>query len=170
MIKSFGNLLAVLAIVGMALPLHAADAPATRMIQDVKLTKDNLLLGIVIGSAGQPESNAVVRISHDEKVVATVKTDAKGRYAVRGLRAGVHTVRTAHSQSTCRFWTAQTAPPTAKTALINSHNEHIVRGQSGEGIGGVLLPLGLFAAVAAVTIVTTTDDDDEFIVTPPASP
>ena len=170
MIKSFGNLLAVLAIVGMALPVQAADVPATRTIQDVKLTKDNLLLGVVIGATGHPESNAVVRISHGKKVVATIKTDSKGRYAVRGLRAGVHTVKTSQSQSTCRFWTAQTAPPTAKTALINSHNELVVRGQSGEGLGGVLLPLAFFGAVAAVTIVSTTDDDEQSIVTPPASP
>lgn len=170
MIKSFGNLLAALAIVGMAVPVQAADAPAKRTIQDVQLTKDNLLLGVVIGSAGQPKTNAMVQISHGKQVVATIKTDAKGRYAVRGLRAGVHTVKTAQSQATCRFWTADSAPPTAKKALITANNEFVVRGQSGGGIGGVILPLAFFGAVAAVTIVSTTDDDERTVVTPPASP
>lgn len=170
MIKSFGNLLAALAIVGMAVPVQAADAPAKRTIQDVQLTKDNLLLGVVVGSTGQPEANAMVQISHGTQVVATIKTDTKGRYAVRGLRAGVHSVKTANHQETCRFWTAKTAPPTAKKALITANNEYVLRGQSGEGIGNVLLPLAFFGAVAAVTIVSTTGDDEQTVSTPPASP
>lgn len=170
MIKSFGNLLAALAIVGLAVPVQAADAPAPRTIQDVQFTKDSLLLGVVVGATGQPEANAMVQISHGEQVVATVKTDVKGRYAVRGLRAGVHTVKTAQSQTTCRFWSATTAPPKAKKALVSASNEFVVRGQSGGGVGSVILPLAFFGAVAAVTIVSTTEDDVQTVVTPPASP
>lgn len=173
MIKSIGNLLATLAIVGMAMPVQAAETVETvapRTIQDVQLTKDNLLLGAVVNATGQPEANAMVQIIHGKQVIATIKTDAKGRYAVRGLRAGVHTVKTAKSQSACRFWTASTAPPAAKKALVSASNDFVVRGQSGGGIAGVVLPLAAFGAVAAVTIVSTTQDDEQTISTPPASP
>ena len=71
MIKSFGNLLAALAILGMAVPAHAAEAPAERSIQDVRLTKDNLLWGAVVGPAGQLEPNALVQICHGKQIIAT---------------------------------------------------------------------------------------------------
>lgn len=171
MIKSFGNLLAAFAVLGMAIPVQASEPPVQRTIQDVRLTKDNLLLGAVVGPAGELKPNALVQISHGKQVVATVRTDAKGRYAVKGLRTGVHSVKTAHQQSTCRFWKADVAPPTAKNALVLAHGSTVVRGQSGEGgVGSVLLPLAFFGAVAAVTIVSTTEDDDRTVSTPPASP
>lgn len=170
MIKSFGNLLAVLAIVGMTVPVNAAESPGGRTIQDVRLTKDNLLLGAVVSPNGQLEPNALVQICHGKQVIATVRTDAKGRYAVKGLRTGVHSVKTAHQQSTCRFWKADVAPPTAKNALVLAQNDTIVRGQAEGGVGSVLLPLAFFGAVAAVTIISTTDDDERTVSSTPASP
>ena len=172
----------------------------TRTVTDVSLTATGDFLGAIVDEAGKPLVNAPIQILHKQTVVATAKTDAKGRYSVQGLRSGLHMVKTRTTAQACRFWTAKTAPPSAKRGLIFADTNKVVRGQHcddgcgqgcddgcGEGCGescgsggcgllgglgaGALLPIGAFAAVTAVTLTTVTANDSSApVVAPPASP
>ena len=154
-----GNSLAALAIVGIAFPVQAfAEVETTNValsVTDVALSTTGELYGKVIQSSGRPVSNAAVQVSHDGATIAEVKTDNKGRYAVKGLRSGVHVVKTSQSQHVCRFWSDQSAPSTAKKSLVMSVDSHVVRGQL--MAGGVGSPLGatVVGGTTAAVIWTT---------------
>ena len=150
--KFVGNSLAALAMVCMAIPVQAfaeteisKNAPS---VTDVALSAEGELHGQIVQSTGRPVTNAAIQISNNDTVIAEVKTDGTGRYAVKGLRSGVHVVRTSQSQHVCRFWTDQTAPAAAKKSLVMSLDSHVVRGQ--------LMAAGMGSALGAVMVAGTT--------------
>jgi hypothetical protein len=171
-----GNLLAALVIVGMAIPVQAfADTQTTKSassVTDVALSATGELHGQLVQSSGRPVTNAAVQVSHKGSVIAEVRTDGAGRYAVKGLRSGLHAVKTPEGQHVCRFWTKHTAPAAAKKRLVMSVDSQVIRGQL---LGGGLGPL-LGGAVVGGTVVTTawtSFGQDTFNLAsgaPPASP
>jgi len=132
-----GNWLAAFAIASMALPVQAAEQTAQpRSVTDVALTSQGDLTGTVVDDLGQPLADMPVQIVHDRKVIALVKSDAAGNYSVRGLRGGIHLVRTVNKQTLCRFWNASAAPPAASQSLTLATSSTVVRGQCcGDGCG-----------------------------------
>lgn len=202
--SDIGNCLSVIAVLCMAVPVQAFNEPvlpvATAPIADVALTQGGCFLGLVVADDGSPRGNVPVTVFHEDVMVAQAKTDVTGRYSIKGIRSGMHIVRTPISEQPCRFWTPQTAPPSARQALVTSRQTSIVRGQfacgeqccgdSGEGCGGdcsggcglpggalfggasmgTLATVGAFAAVTATTIVATTKSDKSVPSSPPASP
>ena len=158
-----GNSLAALAILGMAFPVQAlAEAATTNVassVMDVALSAQGELHGQVVQSSGRPVNNAAVQVSHKGAVIAEAKTDGTGRYAIKGLRTGVHVVKTSQSQHVCRFWTDQSAPAAAKTSLVMSVESHVVRGQLIAGGLGSPLGMTLVAATTSATIWTTLGQD-----------
>lgn len=155
---SVGTILSVLAVAGLALPVQADNQPvpsAAPSVADIALTADGNLSGAVVRPDGKPLSNTAVQVLYKQNVVAEVKSDANGRYTVRGLRNGVHTVRSAGIQKVCRFWSASTAPRTAKKGLILSRDARIIRGQGDSLLGGLGNPAGaaLFFGTTAATII-----------------
>lgn len=169
-----GKALSLIALAGMILPAQAFDKPAPvardtkAAIADVALTSQGELQGLIVRKTGEPMAAEVVRVLHNGKVVAAAKSDAKGRYTIRGLRPGTHQIKTAGGEQICRLWQAQTAPPTAKKGLVTAEGT-VVRGQ----LGGIefgsteMIGLVLFGGVTAVTLATTLDSDDDDA---PASP
>lgn len=136
MIKTLGNWMAGCAIVAMTFSADAAE-PITEPagVSDIALAPSGDLLGTVVDEQGQPVVNAAVQVAHQQTVIALVRTDAQGRYAVQGLRSGLHMVRTVNGQKLCRFWTPAMAPPSAATGLVMVSRAGIVRGQNGCGDG-----------------------------------
>ncbi len=147
--SDIGSFLSVVAVLCMAVPAQAFNEPvaatAKAPISDVVLSDAGDFLGLVVADDGTPRVNVAVGVYHNDTMVAQARTDASGRYYVRGLRSGMHVVRTSTTEQACRFWNPQTAPPSARQALVTS-NETSVRGQyacgedccgdSGEGCGG----------------------------------
>ena len=170
------NSLAALALVGITIPTQAFAGEQTiksaASVADVVLSASGELHGQVVQSSGRPVKNAVVQVSHKGSIIAEVKTDAEGRYAVKGVRTGLHTVKSSKSRQLCRFWTKHTAPAAARKSLVMSADSQVVRGQM---LGGDLGPL-LGAAVVggtAATVVFTTIGQGTFDLgggAPPASP
>ncbi|MEQ9408812.1 MAG: carboxypeptidase-like regulatory domain-containing protein [Fuerstiella sp.] len=193
---SLGTWLSALAVLGMAYPAHAGNTtvtpPARTSVTDVALTAQGDLAGQVIRTDGRPAAGVPVQILHQQQVVAEVQTDSAGRYTVRGLRNGIHLVKSVNSQTVCRFWPAASAPPAARQALLLTADDTIVRGQSyycddgcgqscGEGCGtcrgglfsgtnpGTAVGVALFAG-AIVAVAVSVDDNTNPAAVVPASP
>ncbi len=171
-----GNSLAALAIVGMAIPVQAFAEKETiktaPSVTDVALSAKGELHGKVVQSSGRPVSNAAVQVLHKGTVIAEVKTDATGRYAVKELRSGLHVVKTSQGQQVCRFWTGQMAPAAAKKSLVMSVDSHLVRGQIGaSGLGSALGATTIVGAIAGTTYTTIGQETHNLDPgAPPASP
>lgn len=171
-----GNSLAALAILVLAIPVQTfADTQTTKSavgITDVALSANGALRGQIVQSSGQPVTNATVQVSHKGKVIAEIKTDASGRYAVKGLRSGLHVVKTSEGQQVCRFWTNHTAPAAARKSLVMSADSQVVRGQLlGGGFGSLLG--GAVVGTTAAAATWTTVGESTFNLdagAPPASP
>jgi hypothetical protein len=116
-----------------------------------------MLVGQVVDQQGIgiPGARVVVR-QNDRDLVATA-TDKTGKFAVSGLRSGTYQLAAANGQATVRLWTANAAPPVAKShVMIVSGLDQVVRAQVGQhGIGPWILPAlaagGIIAGVAVAT-------------------
>lgn len=133
--NNLGIRFAALAVTALVLPLNAAEPRSTAThsapLIDVALAQGGELVGVILGSDGSPVSDTLVQVLYRRSIIATVKTDAQGRWRIQGLRSGVHVVRTSQSQQTCRFWTAEAAPPLAKRGIILAGSNAVIRGQCG---------------------------------------
>ena len=121
-----------LACVGMVAPQAAMASDKltqspTRV--DVSLTAGGTLNGSVVNAAGEAQAGVPVTVRFKGHTVARAKTNTSGRFAVSGLRSGLHEVVTPVSHTTQRLWSADTAPKSAKTAVVVRPNTLIVRGQ-----------------------------------------
>jgi hypothetical protein len=135
---------------------QAAAAPVT----DVAL-HNNMLAGQLLDAQGNPLAGAKVTVSQGNWSVAETQTTAEGVFAVHNLRGGVYTIDAAGTQGIYRVWSAKTAPPSAKPAILMVHGD-AARGQFA---GGLLATLGnpwvLGGIVAgAIAIPIVLDDDD----------
>lgn len=115
---------------------------------DVVLTSAGQLHGTVVGNDGKPLPNSIVKVLYQRSRVAEVRTNNHGKYTVGGLRTGVHTVQTDSNKQLCRFWSTDNAPPTARTSLVLSKDETVLRGQSSAGLFAGASPGMAFGAAA----------------------
>jgi carboxypeptidase family protein len=127
-----------------------------RITTDVALAAQGMLLGQVVDQQGIgiPAARIVVR-QHDRDLVGTT-ADKTGKFAVSGLRSGTYQLAAANGQATVRLWTANAAPPVAKShVMIVSGSDQVVRAQFGGGIGPWVLPAlaagGIITGVAIAT-------------------
>lgn len=166
-----GNYLSILAALGMALPLNTLEAgdqtPSSvakaKVITDVSLSPEGDLLGAVVHKDGRPIKGQSVHVLAKHIVIASAKTDAKGRYRIRGLRNGIHQVKIAGQEQVCRIWAPKTAPPSCQRGLITTNDGRVVRGQDGDSyaLGGAdLVGLAIFGGATAVTLVSTLGASD----------
>ena len=86
---SVGNWLSAIAIIGMAIPVQAAEISASA-VTDVALSNSGSFSGAVVNDAGKPVANTPVQVMHQQTVVAQAKTDAVGRVRTHPL---AHTQR-----------------------------------------------------------------------------
>ena len=178
-----------LASLGIIAPqaIYAAQPAANQVqtaIKDIALQNGNTLQGFVVDGAGTPLASADVLVATNGQVVANVKTDANGAFAVSGLNGGVYQLQTANGVATFRMWAANTAPPVAYQAAMIVSDKEIARGQNNNrrhtlkkhhgghakgglfgGNGGVLGALAnpwVLAGIVAVAVALpiALDDDD----------
>lgn len=159
---SIGTWFSALAVLGMAMPLNAADEPARPaekpVVADVVLKTHGILSGALVNPQGRPVKHSRIQIMHGRKTVAEVRTDKSGHYSVKGLRSGTHRIRTISGDTVCRFWTEKTAPPTAKKQLLLTTESSIVRGQNGGG-SGQIIGATVFAGTAAALFASVSGDN-----------
>jgi hypothetical protein len=137
------------------------DAVQTRLVADVALGAQGVLLGHVVDEQGRPLDGATVQVTFRGSVVAQTVADQDGRFAVQGLRGGQHRIVAGKSEQIVRLWAAKTAPPSARNAALVVQGQNVVRGQLGAlgGIGGVV---GVAAGAAGlVTGIQAKNDADD---------
>jgi hypothetical protein len=111
----------LLAVVGIGLPAAAfAAAPATApTVTDVALVQGGLLQGQVVNPVnGSGMANVPVTLRTQDQIVASTTTGADGRFAIQGVRGGVHQVVAGEGQGIYRFWAPGTAPPAAQVKAV----------------------------------------------------
>ena len=171
---TFGIWLSAFGFLAMALPVHADDGPVNKpekaAVTDVILTSGGKLSGLVVGTDGKPSAHTVVQIAYKQNVVATVRTDASGRYAVQGIRSGVHQVATEGGEQVCRCWYEKTAPPAAKKQLVHTVGKEIVRGQNGFSRNQMLGAATFALTTTAVVLAVADENPVNQGPPPPASP
>lgn len=152
----------------VGVPLFAGDPVGIRSA-DVALNTGGLLRGTVLNTAARPVSGISVSVLHDDKTVATVLSDEKGDFSVKGLRNGAHVVQAGTTHQIVRLWGTNSAPPAAVETIAIVVDDETIRGQSGGGIGGLgrLGTWGLIGIATAVTLGTTLGNDAK---NSPASP
>lgn len=140
--NSLSSLLAAIACTGLVLPPTAfaeTAAPPQQPVlaepvfrtSDVALHQGGLLVGQVINEQGlaQPGINVSIRQANHE--VVRTATDNNGVFAAQGLRGGQYQLVTERGQSLCRFWAAETAPPSAVPMASIVDGQDVVRAQFG---------------------------------------
>lgn len=141
---------------------------------DVVLHNGGVLQGTVLNTEGQPVSGVTVNILHNENSVATTVSSEEGKFAVKGLRNGAHTIEVGTKHQPVRLWGTNTAPPAAIENVAVVVDEDAVRGQMFGGSGGMLGGgmfgsniggLMIIGAATAITLGTTLDNNAT-----PASP
>ena len=139
---------------------------------DVALNDGGLIRGTVLSTAAQPVAGVAVAILHNENNVATVLSDKKGEFAVKGLRNGAHVLQAGTTRQIVRLWGINSAPPTAVENIAIVVDEEAVQGQlyGDGGLGGGIGRLGEvgeLGVATAVTLGTTPGNDANSI---PANP
>ncbi len=181
-VRTWGQLLAALASIGLCLPAipvaaqqatvaaPAANVPAP-MVRDVELKYGGLLVGRLLDPNGRPLANQEVSILAAGKVLAATRSDAEGVFAVSSLRGGVHQINTTDIAQVCRLWTNGTAPPEAPQSIEIVSGQDLVRGQYGPPPGNRMWQKakvwatnpfvvgGIVAAAVAIPVALADDND-----------
>ena len=92
-------------------------APPGRSL-DVTLHEAGLLIGQLVDSQGRPMPRQDVTLSSATRALATTKTDALGRYAIKGLSRGVYRLSASGVTVPVRVWDQASAPPKASFAAL----------------------------------------------------
>jgi hypothetical protein len=160
--------LVVLASMGVVFPQWAFGAttstrePASPAVRDVSLQPNGRLQGQVLDSQGAPRAGIPVALVQDSKVVAATQTQADGRFAMQGVKAGVYQLGTANGVSVVRLWAPRMAPPAAQPQALVIDGDTVVRGGMGGGLFGLLTNPWVLAGLTATAIIVplVLDDDD----------
>jgi hypothetical protein len=160
-------------MIGLCFPGQVFAANGSPLnVADVELQSGGLLVGQVIDTNSQRLADTEVAIWSNGDTVAVTRTDASGMFAVRGLRGGLHEIRTANSDELCRLWTPGTAPPGSTTGVRIAVGGEVVRGQWGPPPGNNFLkgakvwatnPFvigGIIAAAVAIPVALHNADED----------
>lgn len=185
----------VTACVGVIAPrtIHAQEPmpPAVGQrstVLDVALQAGGTLRGQVVNRQGIPIESVTVSIRVAGKEIAQAKADGQGRFGIRRLRGGLHTVACNGTSWPLRVWAEGTAPPSANPSVMLVYGQaargqavphparggsHVSRNSWGHapsghvhsgpgGIRGVLTryPLAVGTGVAAAIALPLALDDD----------
>lgn len=150
----------VLACCGMMIPrqVAVAAAPSRPAVPDVAMSAGGKLTGAVVTRQGKSLDGAVVVISQVGEPIAKTTTDAKGVFAVAGLRGGVYQLHVGGQETTVRAWTAEAAPPAARTQAVLVTGE-AVRGQD-PFMGMDVITLWTLGASTGALIVAAINQSD----------
>lgn len=161
------------AVVAAEQTAKVAAVSVQKTVKDVSLASSGTMQGRVVNARGQALEGSVVTIQQAGKPVAQTVTNARGEFAVAGLKGGVYHVQAGDTTGVFRAWTARTAPPAAAEHALLVTSEEAINGQdycppeSGTVMGVdptlVLLTAGVIAGVAlgAVAVAQNNDIKDE---------
>ena len=124
--------LAAMSCVGLLIPQAAlAAAPTAKRtnVLDIAVRPGGLLIGKVVNREGKPKRDVEVALLQNQGEIVRAKTDAEGRFAVQGLKAGSYGLATSSGQISVRLWDAKTAPPKAALGALLVDGG-VVRGQT----------------------------------------
>ena len=127
------------------------------VVQDVRLQAEGRLTTRVVDLQGNPLIGEHVSVMFQGKEIAAVVSDEDGVAEVGGLRPGLHAIVTPTSTTACRFWNADSAPPSATSMPAVVSDERVVRGQ----LGAFNLPQFVTLAAAAGALVLALDAENK---------
>lgn len=143
------------------LPLTAA--PRTSRALDVTISASNNVTGKLVDAQGNALADAkLVALRADHKTV-TATTAADGSFELSGLQPGVYTVVCGERGVLLRAWTAQTAPPASKEAVLLVNGD-IRRGQLGDlnpfyaSLTAEVFAVGVLTAAVVVPLAISMDE------------
>lgn len=152
MARRLSPALVALTVSSMMLSSTFAAQPQLRELSNsprvshVALGQGGVLTGHVVSAERKPIANRRVEVRFQGTPIAAVLTDKNGRFEIRGLKAGLHSIESGTHSQPYQLWAPRTAPPSAqKFAVILGDAEEIVRGQGGTG--------GQLGAVAAGALI-----------------
>ena len=132
----------------LAVSVVSASSPR---VLDVKMNADGVIHGMVVNEAGQGRARVEVGFQSGDQVTK-VKSDAQGRFVVRGLKPGLTTATVNGSGQTLRIWQGQVAPPKASTGVMLV-NGSVARGQGQTqafGLTEALITAGAIGGIIAI--------------------
>ena len=154
------RVLIALGCVGLLLPpsiLTAAGLPVRSNstarqtageVTDVALQPGGVLHGQVVRPDGSTLGEIPLDVLQSDRKVASAVTNARGEFAISGLRGGVYHLRVGNTLTIFRAWATNTAPPTARPGLLLVLDQTVIRGQ----LGSTLLPVAILGGVVATAI------------------
>lgn len=151
-----------------------------RQYTDVTLDNSKHIVGKVVSAEGQPAPNAAVQIFQNRRLITAAKTNANGEFRTGAIASGAYQLVTANRTMDLRAWANSSAPPTATRNLLVAET-NVVRGQCcysecevancdgtcgggaycGGGVGMLIHPMVIGAAVAAAIVIPLALDDDD---------
>lgn len=108
------------------------------LVADVALAPGGVLHGVVVSPLGgqsphTPRAGARVAILREGRLVAEVRSDSQGRFAVSKLQGGVYAMAVAGERGVewtfCRAWSPGAAPPKAGGVARVALGDGVLRGQ-----------------------------------------
>ena len=160
----------------MSQGLMAAAAPPVKRaaMSDIVLGAQGTLVGRVVDGRGRLLVGRTVQVHRGSKLIARVKTDRSGQFAVKNLPGGPYAVTCGSAAQVIRAWAAGSAPPGTTAQLVLVDQPLVVRGQDGEAaaesegfLGMSEMGLVAIGATAIVIPILIAESDDD---APPASP
>ena len=159
----------------------AGEQYASRSSSDVALNSRDQLFGRVVSAQGQPTSQTAVQLFQNNRLVASARTNLDGNFQTGPIAGGTYLLVTGNQKLTIRAWTSNTAPPAATPNVLIAEST-VIRGQCcysncqvtncdgtcgngaycGGGVGMLIHPMVIGAAIAAAIVIPLAlDDDDE---------
>ena len=99
------------------------------IIKDVELTADGTLYGQVYTPEGNSVADARVYLRYHGAPIAVAKSNAKGQFAISGVRGGAHEIVVGHVNHPVRLWNNGAAPKAATAAVGLAVDETVIRAQ-----------------------------------------
>jgi hypothetical protein len=135
--------------------ISLAAAPATPRVVNIVLQEGGVVVGQLVDVQGAALADRQVSLYQGKQLVSLAKTDKEGRFALKGVRAGIHKLVAGKNQGHVAVWTASAAPPTAHHAVLMVSDNAIVTRAQGDGvsdaaIGGVIGGGGLLLGILAL--------------------
>lgn len=129
----------------LAVSVVSASSPR---VLDVKMSADGVVHGMIVNEAGHARAGVEVTFQAGDQVTK-VKSDAQGRFAVRGIKPGLTVASVNGTGQTLRIWQGQVAPPKASAGVMLV-NGSVARGQGQTQAFGLCEALITAAAIGAV--------------------